>query len=179
MDVATLIGIIAGSGLLLWAVLSKSDIGAFIDPASFAIVIGGALSAAMIAFPLRNMFGVAKVVKNCFFSRTRDPNDLIADMVKYAEVARRDGILALENVTAEIKDSFLVSGIQMAVDGQDPDLIEAIMLNELETVQSRHSDGKSVFETIGRYAPAFGIAWDAGAGELGPGAGLIEGVVDG
>lgn len=157
MDIATIIGMIAGSGLLLWAIMSRSDVGAFLDPASFGIVLGGAVSAALVAFPLRNVGGIAQVVRNCFFSKARDPNDLIADLVRYAEVARRDGILALENVTAEIRDSFLVSGIQMAVDGQDPDLIETIMLNELETIQARHSDGKALFETIGRFAPAFGM----------------------
>ncbi len=157
MDIATIIGLVAGVGLLLWAIMGKSDIGAFIDVGSVAIVFGGALSAALISFPLRNLTGVAKVVKNCFFAKSQNPNDLIADMVKFAEVARRDGILALENVTNEIKDPFLVSGIQMAVDGQDPDLIESVMLNDLETVESRHADGKALFDNIGRFAPAFGM----------------------
>ena len=125
MDIATIVGLVAGSGLLLWGIMGKSDIGAFIDASSFAIVIGGSFSAALVSFPLRNLLGIAKVVKNCFFAKVRDPNVLIADMVKYAEVARRDGILALENVTSDIKDPFLVSGIQMAVDGQDPDLVAA------------------------------------------------------
>ncbi|MFQ5589947.1 MAG: motility protein A [Phycisphaerae bacterium] len=157
MDCATIIGLVAGSGLLLWAILGKSDISAFIDYGSMAIVLGGSLCATMVSFPIRNIMGVAKVVKNCFFAKTRDPHELIADMVKFAEVARRDGILALENVTNEIKDPFLVSGIQMAVDGQDPDLIENVMLNDLETVEARHSDGKALFDNIGRFAPAFGM----------------------
>jgi chemotaxis protein MotA len=157
MDFATVIGIIAGIGLLFWAILGKSDLGAFSDAGSVAIVLGGAFSAALVSFPLKNFFNIAKVVKNCFFSKVRDPNELIADMVKYAEVARRDGILALENVTSQINDPFLVSGIQMAVDGQDPDLIESIMMNDLETVEARHAEGKAMFDTIGRYAPAFGM----------------------
>ena len=157
MDIGTVIGLVAGAGLLLWAIMGKSDIDAFIDYGSVAIVFGGSLSAALISFPIRNLMGVAKVVKNCFFSRQQNPNELIADLVKYAEVARRDGILALENVTAEIKDPFLVSGIQMAVDGQDPGLIENVMLNDLETVESRHADGKALFDNIGRFAPAFGM----------------------
>ena len=74
-----------------------------------------------------------------------------------AEVARRDGILALENATAEIKDPFLVSGIQMAVDGTDPDQIESILLSDLEAVEARHADGKALFDSLGRYTPAFGM----------------------
>lgn len=157
MDIATVIGLIMGTGLLLWAISSGSDLPTFINPPSVAIVIGGAVSASLVGFPLKNLLGIVGVVKNCFFSKTRDPNGLIMDMVKYAEIARRDGILSLENVTSEITDPFLVSGIQMAVDGTDPDLIETIMMNDLETIEQRHSDGKGLFETFGKYAPAFGM----------------------
>lgn len=157
MDIATLIGLVAGTGLLLWAILSKTHLGAFMDAGSVAIVFGGAFAAAMVSFPIKNLLGIARVVKNCFFAKFFDPNELIADMVKYAEVARRDGILALENVTSDIKDPFLVSGIQMAVDGQDPELIETIMMNDLETVEGRHAEGKALFANIGKYAPAFGM----------------------
>lgn len=157
MDIATIIGLVMGTGLLLWAIMTRSDLGAFADASSVAIVIGGAGSAVLVAFPIRNVLSTMKVVKNCFLTKARDPNELIADMVKYAEVARRDGILALENATAEITDPFLVSGIQMAVDGTDPDLIESILMNDLEAVEARHNDGKTLFESFGRYAPAFGM----------------------
>lgn len=157
MDIATIIGLISGTALLLWAIMSKTGIGTFIDYASIAIVGGGALSAAMISFPIQNLLGVAKVVKNCFFSKSRNPVALIQELVQYAEVARRDGILALENVAGDIKDPFLVSGIQMAVDGTDPDLIETVMLSDLEAVEARHNEGKSLFANIGKYAPAFGM----------------------
>lgn len=157
MDFATLIGLVTGVSLLLWAIMGKTSLGAFIDVGSVAIVLGGAFSAVLIAFPIKSIIGAMKVAKNCFFSKTRDPRELIADMVRFAEVARRDGILALENVTSDIKDPFLVSGIQMAVDGTDPDLIESVMVNDMETIESRHADGKAIFDSIGRYAPAFGM----------------------
>ncbi len=157
MDIATIIGLVMGVALLLWAILSKTDLNAFADAGSVAIVIGGAISAAMISFPLKNLLGVAKVVKNCFFATSHDPNEVIAELVKYAEVARRDGILALENAISDVKDEFLVSGIQMAVDGTDPELIENIMMNDVEVIEGRHSDGKALFDNIGRYAPAFGM----------------------
>ena len=157
MDIATIFGFVAGIGLMLWAVMSKSDLGAFVDGASVAIVLGGAVAAALISFPLGNLLGVAKVVKNAFFAKASNASALIADLVSYAEVARRDGILSLENVVADVKDPFIVSGIQMAVDGTDPDLIEAVMLNDLEAVEMRHSEGKALFDNIGRFAPAFGM----------------------
>ena len=157
MDIATSIGLLTGAGLLLWAILGKSDLAAFMDGGSVAIVLGGTVAALLVAFPVRNVLGAAKVLKMCFLTKVMNPTDLIGDMVRYAELARRDGILALENITNEIKDPFLVSGIQMAVDGTDPDLIENIMMNDLETIEGRHADGKAIFTTIGRYAPAFGM----------------------
>ncbi len=157
MDLATLIGLISGAVLLLWAIMGKSDIGAFIDAGSFAIVLGGATSAALISFPIKHILGVAKVLRHCFFAKPQDPMELITDMVKYAEIARREGILALENVAGQIKDPFLVSGVQMAVDGTDPDLIESILMNDLETIEARHAQGKALFDNIGRFAPAFGM----------------------
>ena len=157
MDIATIIGLIAGVGLLLWAILSKAPLSAFADSGSVAIVLGGAVSAVLVAFPLSSILGTAKILKNCFFAKSRDPKELISDLVRYAEIARRDGILSLENVTNEIKDPFLVSGIQMAVDGTDPDLIETILMNDLEAIEQRHDDGKAIFDSIGRYAPAFGM----------------------
>ncbi len=157
MDIATIVGLVMGTGLLLWAIMGKSDLGAFSDAGSVAIVIGGSASAVLVAFPLKNCLGALNVIKKCFFTKPLDPMDLIADMVKFAEVARRDGILALENATADIDDPFLVSGIQMAVDGTDPDLIEAIMTSDLDAVEARHGDGKAIMESVGRYAPAFGM----------------------
>lgn len=157
MDIATIIGLVAGTSLLLWAILSKTAIGAFVDAGSVAIVIGGGFSAVLVAFPLSSILGVGKVLKKCIFVKSTDPQKLIADMVGYAEIARRDGILSLENVTSDIKDPFLVSGIQMAVDGTEPELIEAIMMNDLETVEERHEVGKAILNSLGRYAPAFGM----------------------
>lgn len=157
MDFATLIGLITGTSLLLWAIMGKTSLSAFVDPGSIAIVLGGSFSAVMVSFPIKTLLGMIKVTKNCFFTKSRDPRALISDMVRFAEVARRDGILALENATSDVSDPFLVSGIQMAVDGTDPDLIESVMVNDMETIESRHADGKAIFDSIGRYAPAFGM----------------------
>ncbi len=157
MDLSTVIGLLAGSALLLWAIMGKSDLGSFLDGGSVAIVLGGAVAATLIAFPVKNVMGVAKVVKHCFFAKKQDPTGLISDLVRYAEVARRDGILALENMTGEISDPFIIKGVQMAVDGTDPELIETILMSELEAIEQRHADGKAILDGVGRYAPAFGM----------------------
>jgi chemotaxis protein MotA len=137
--------------------MGKSDLSTFLDGSSVAIVLGGSLAAAMISFPLGNLLGVLRVVKNAFFAKTHNANVLIKDMVSYAEVARRDGILSLENIANDIEDPFIVGGIRMAVDGTDPELIQQIMESELESVAARHEAGRALFENIGKYAPAFGM----------------------
>ncbi len=157
MDIATIIGLLAGTALILSAILMSSDMQTFINYPSVLIVVGGSITSTLCSFPIKSVFGVAKVFKNCVLTKARDPGVIIAEMVKYAEVARRDGILALDNMTEEISDPFMVSGIQMAVDGTDPELIEAILMSDLDAIEARHSEGKALFETIGRFAPAFGM----------------------
>ena len=96
-------------------------------------------------------------MKKAFFHQEVSVEKLIRDIVGFAEVARRDGILSLENRAKEVDDPFIVSGIQMAVDGTDPELIEQIMNNELENLVERHEVGKALFDGIGKYSPAFGM----------------------
>ena len=157
MDIGTIIGLLAGVTLVLGGILLASDIGPFIDYPSIVIVCGGSCAAAMVSFPLHHVMGIAGVLRKAIFLRAQDPKELIADLVKYAEIARRDGILALENVTAKITDPFLVQGIQMAVDGTDPELIESILMSDVEAVDARHSEGKALLDNIGKFAPAFGM----------------------
>jgi len=159
MDIATLIGLILGVTLVGWAIVAGSggQVAAFLDLPSVILVLGGSVAAALISFPLGNVVGIVKVVKKAFFTRPQDIRQLIADMVRYAEVARRDGILSLENMARDMNDEFIRSGIQMAVDGTDPALIEQVLNNELEAVAERHAHGKGLFDNIGKYAPAFGM----------------------
>ena len=159
MDIATILGLLMAVGLVAWSIVSGAgdSAGAFVNWPSVAMVIGGSIGAACMSFPLKNLTSLVGVLKNAFFTKPRDPRDLIADMVRFAEIARRDGILALEGMTNEIDDPFIITGIQMAVDGTDPELIEQILTDELQSVADRHSRGKALFDTIAMFGPAFGM----------------------
>jgi chemotaxis protein MotA len=158
MDIATVIGIVLGCGLVLAAILMKSGLGAFIDPASMAVVLGGTAAVTLISFPLGQVIKIMKVVKHAFFAKPIDSVATVNTLVKLAEVARRDGILSLESQLSEGDyDPFLAQGLRMAIDGQDPAVIEVAMEQEVETIIERHSSGKALFEGIGKYAPAFGM----------------------
>jgi len=159
MDKATVGGLATGIGLLILAIAIApgSSFGAFIDYPSLAVVVGGAMAASLIAFPLKTIFLFPGVLKKLVFPKQQSLQPVIAQLVEFAEIARRDGILALENKTKDVDDPFILMGIQMAVDGTDGELMEAILRAEIEAVSSRHKTGKSLMETMGRYAPAFGM----------------------
>ncbi len=158
MDIATIIGIVLGIGLVLAAILMKSGLGAFIDPASMAVVIGGSSAAVLMSFPLSQILKITNVFRNALFAKPLDPVQSVTTMVKLAEVARRDGILSLESSLSEgDHDPFLARGLRMAIDGQDPAVIEAALDQEVETIVERHANGRALFENLGKYAPAFGM----------------------
>lgn len=159
MDLATLIGLVLGMSLVGYAIFSGAGdkAGAFVDPLSAMIVIGGAIASVMVSFSLTCFLRAGKVALKAFLHKEQSAQKLIDSLVGYAEVARRDGILSLESAIRDADDAFIVQGIQMAVDGTDPELIEAIMENELEALAGRHETGKAVFDAIGKYAPAYGM----------------------
>jgi chemotaxis protein MotA len=159
MDIASVIGILLGVSLLVIAIMIApgSSFAAFIDYPSMMVVVGGALAAALICFPLKSFLNTIRVAKNVFFNKQANIAELIEQIVSLAETARRDGLLALEARLEEISNPFIVLGIQMAADGTRPEVIEDIMRTEMDAVATRHRNGKSVVEQMGRFAPAFGM----------------------
>jgi chemotaxis protein MotA len=157
MDLGILIGFLGTWILLMWALFGSGDITMFIDRNSLILVVGMTFTVTFFAFPVSNVKQLVKVIKRAVFCQAPSIGKLIEDMVSYAEIARRDGILSLESTTKDIEDEFIVRGIQMAVDGTDPELIEQVMINDLENLADRHDLGKSLLDTIGKYAPAFGM----------------------
>ncbi|NQT40349.1 MAG: MotA/TolQ/ExbB proton channel family protein [Planctomycetes bacterium] len=159
MDTASIIGLPLGCALLVIAIMIApgASFGAFFDAPSFMVVIGGSIAALFICFPVRAFLNLGRIVKNVFFNTPPNVPELIEQIVSLAETARRDGLLALETRLEEVSDPFVVLGIQMAVDGTRPEIIEDIMRTEIDAVATRHSDGKSVLDQMGRFAPAFGM----------------------
>jgi len=157
MDLGFLFGFLGTWVVVSWALLSSGDLGYFVDVPSMILVIGGSITILAFSSPMRHVAKIFKVGLSTVFFKQRPIDKLIKDMVSYAEIARRDGILSLENKTKEIDDEFIVRGIQMAVDGTDPELIEQIMEADVENLETRHSLGKFTFDMLGKYAPAMGM----------------------
>lgn len=159
LDFMSILGILCGFAVLAFGVLSAQNakLVYFIDPPSMFITIGGTICAIMIMFPISQLKSLVRVIRHAFIYRSRSALKVIADFRKFADIARRDGILALENVSADIDDEFLVKGIQLAVDGTDPDVIQTMMRTELDQMTERHDKGIDVLKKIAEYAPSFGM----------------------
>lgn len=156
MDIATIVGTLGAFGLVFMAI-GPANVGAFIDVPSMLIVVGGTIGATLMAYPLGDVLGIVGVVKNTVLFKAVSSIDVIKMLVEFSNQARRDGILALEDAAKNVEDQFLSRGIQLAVDGQEPDSIENILTLEIESIQTRHKQGAEILATMGMFAPAMGM----------------------
>jgi chemotaxis protein MotA len=157
MDFATFIGVIVGYTLIIVALYIGPGIGVYVDLPSALIVVGGTVGIILMHFPLNRVLNVFTLVIKTFFAREMDPQRVIQQMVSFAVRARRDGILALEAAENEVDVDFLKEGIRLAVDGNEPAVVQEIMERELNYIEERHKESSSVLSSIGEYAPAMGM----------------------
>ncbi len=155
MDLATLIGLVLGMICIVGAIAVGPAPVAFLNVPSVLIVIGGTLAATMVRFPLPVVIGSSKVAANAFTNKVDTPFALIRKIVELAEKSRRDSLLSLENV--QIEDAFLKKGIQLCVDGTEPEVLRDTLRTEMDGIIERHQQGQRIFKGIGSAAPAFGM----------------------
>src|SRR5437763_5842256 len=111
----------------------------------------------MASMPLHSMMGALGATKKLLFASETHIDHLIQEIVQYAETARRDGVLALESVACEAPDAFLRRGLQLTIDGTDPEIIERILRIEIDAMVERHKHGKHLFHTLAKFGPGFGL----------------------
>jgi len=155
MDLATLLGLLGALGVVLAAMLTGGDALVFVNAPSMLIVLGGTFMVVMIKFSLSQFFGAFKVAARAFIFKVDNPEELITQIVKFADIARKEGMLALEN--EEIGNDFLNDGIKMLIDGNSREVIEAVMSKDLQQTIDRHKWGAKVFSATGDVAPAMGM----------------------
>jgi chemotaxis protein MotA len=157
VDIATVIGILAGFSCVAIAVMAGGSAAVFVNIPSMMITVGGMISATLIHFSLGQVLGITSVVKKTLFYKLPGEQELIQKLVNYTAVNRRDGALALERHVGEAGESFLSKALQMVVDGQGEENIGEQMDLEIQYLQERHQMGKKVLEFMGASAPAFGM----------------------
>lgn len=159
MDLATVIGLVLAWCAVIFSMYEAAHgaLGAYLKPGEMFLVFGGSVGAALLSMPLHSVTCTIGTVKKWLFNRDAHVQHLIKQMVQYAETARRDGVLALESVAREAPDAFLRRGLQLTIDGTDPEIIERILRIEIDAMIERHKHGRHFFHTLAKFGPGFGL----------------------
>lgn len=158
MEFTTLLGLVLAIALVVIGIfLGGGNINQFLDGPSVSITFGGTFAAMLVAFSLKDLASLGKVVGKAFKGSSYDPVQGINSIVGLANIARKEGMLALEENVNQLEEPFLQKGIMLIVDGTDPELVKSIMEAEISSLEARHTKGVSMMEQIGALGPAFGM----------------------
>jgi chemotaxis protein MotA len=155
VDIATLIGLLGGFGIIIGAIATGGDIMLFVNVPSILIVVGGTFMVTLMEVSLKDFLGSFGIAMKAFFYQTYDSNQLIEEAVQLADVARKNGLLALEG--QEISNDFLQQGIGLCVDGHDPALVQKMLTRDIDLTIERHEVGQTMFKNMATMAPAMGM----------------------
>jgi len=149
--------VVAIVGILLGLTLEGGKVAQILQPTAAMIVFGGTLGAVMIQFPLPVVLQAFKRLGSVFYDKSKDPRERIAEIVGYANKARRGGIVSLDKEVDSIQEPFLKKSLMLAVDGTEPQELRKMMELELDN-QAEHEDHiPKVFESAGGFSPTVGI----------------------
>jgi chemotaxis protein MotA len=158
MDKATLIGLVMGLGAIVGGqVLEGGSLHSIIQVTAAVIVFGGTFGAVFLSYPFQNVLGAFRDIRIIIREPLKDPLAIISQLTKYANKARKEGILSLEKELKSIRDPFLIKALTMAVDGIEPNTIREAMGTELEYLDEHGKVNSKVFKSAGGYAPTIGI----------------------
>ncbi len=155
MDIATVIGLLGGFGVIIGAIATGGDVMLFVNAPSIIIVVGGTFMVTLMQVSLKDFLGSFSIGMKAFFYKTDDAKQLIEEAVQLADVARKNGLLALEG--QEINNEFLKSGIGLCVDGHDPALVNKMLNKDIDLTIERHEIGQRMFVNMAIMAPAMGM----------------------
>jgi len=157
-DRSTALGILAGLAALVGGFLWEGGhLGGLVQRTGLLIVFGGTFAAVAVSFPVSQLKKIPEALRTAFYPKTEDTWEIIDQLMHYATVARREGVLALEPLIADHPNEFLREGLQMVVDGTDPELNRQILDVEIDALEERLEQQAKIFEAAGGFAPTMGI----------------------
>lgn len=155
MDLATILGLVGGAGIVIASIIIGGSASIFFNVPSILIVVGGTLAATFIKFPMKDVLNSVSVAIKAFIVKLEPPEQVIEKMVSLAQVAKKEGLIALEK--AEASDPFMAKAMRFLADGYDERLIQDVLSKDIRLTIQRHSIGQNVFKSMGTSAPAFGM----------------------
>ena len=158
MKAATAIGIgLAAVAIVMAGVMEGVSPGALINPNALILVLGGTAGAIFGGVGMKRFMMIPKLYMKAITSTPPELGERVTTLVSFAERARKDGLLALEEEIEQIEDPFMRKGMQLVVDGTDPDLLREILDAEIDAMAARHKSGSQIFEKAGGLAPTIGV----------------------
>lgn len=157
MDKGTLVGIVAGMGVVIGAMFMGGSIMAFIDIPSLLIVLGGTIAATLVNFPMGDVIGAMKISQKVLKEEIMSSSKYIEQIVDISKKARTNGLLAIEEDLNNVDDDFLKVTLQHVINGTEAEDLNKIMDGELALMAQRHKIGQKMFTAMGTYSPAFGM----------------------
>lgn len=157
MDISSILGLIIGAVLIVVVGIGPSELGNFMDVKSIAIVLGGTLAAVIASYPLGILKETVKQMKILMQGKRYPTEVLIDTLVEMAQLARKNGLLALEEKANEQEDPFFKQGIMLIVDATEPEEVRSLLENEIDVMSQRHEEMIGIYEKAAAFAPAFGM----------------------
>ncbi|MCI5726310.1 MAG: MotA/TolQ/ExbB proton channel family protein [Clostridium sp.] len=157
LDILTPVGLLGGIVLLLWGMMSDIGLMIFFDVPSLLITLGGSFAAVLITITMSDLKKIVAVLMQAMKESAASKVDMIQQFSSLSKRARREGLLSLEDEISNLDDAFLKKGLQMVVDGIEPETIREILELEISQMEDRHTAGAFIFATWASYAPAFGM----------------------
>ena len=158
MDIASILGLILGFVLMIFGIISGgASVIDYVDLPSILITFGGSICGVLASHDISGFINGFKSITLTFKTSVINIEETIRNIIDLSNIARKEGLLSLEEAAAELEDPFLKKGILLIVDGTDPDLVRAILETEIMSVDSRHRDVIGFWECWGALGPAWGM----------------------
>ena len=155
MDIASVVGLVGAFGVIIGAIAMGGSANTFVNIPSLVVVIGGTFAVTLGQISLQQFLGSFKVGLGAFFHKSSAPEKLIEEAIELANIARKEGILALEG--REIEDEFLKNGVQFCIDGQPPEIVNKMLSRDINLSLERQMISIKMFKSVASAAPAMGM----------------------
>ena len=158
MDVASVFGLIGAVIVVLIGIaVGGGNLFSYFSLPAIFITIGGVVFATIASNSYSNLRKILSAVRLAFMFETKNPTQIILTLLSFSEKARREGLLALEEDLEEVNDKFFKSGVQLVVDGTEPELVKSIMASDIQALDNRHREMIKIINDMALFSPAFGM----------------------
>ncbi|NLM47268.1 MAG: motility protein A [Epulopiscium sp.] len=157
MDISSILGLILGFVFMIISIQMNGRLGLFFDLPSIMITFGGTFASLLVSYPLNKFMNSLKTVRLIFKTQEFNTGNIIQNIIELANIARKEGLLALEEAAQDMEDKFLQKGVLLIVDGTDPELVRNILETELAFIEGRHKEVQDFWGNMASEGPAWGM----------------------